>query len=306
MTIELDEKGDQVLVDGHRYSRIMPGTLDSQVWIWSGGGANRQPSPIIIDDDDNYIELSDDDDEVEYEGEIPRLSTQPPSLLRRMFSTPSRTPTPFTQRRPTARALGKRRQTDWEREMSVVSAAGEDWPLASLYQIPSDRVKQVVREARNQGLYTRVIPRSRVVPVPVENNQQWIKEEEYEEEDSGFFEGFGERSLNGNARGGRAGKERERDWEVILGTDEGAVEHLQRIVLNNQEEARQRESRRAISHHSHHTPLVASNPSPPSIMPTPVAVPPSPQAGTNWSNIFMAMVVGAIAMYYVLLKIPDD
>ena len=306
MTIELDEKGDQVLIDGQRYSRIMPGTLDSQVWTWTNGGkGSRQATPGVLeidDDDDDIIEVidDDDDDEVEYEGEIPRLSTRPPSLHPRMFSTPHRTPFPSAPRRSTARDLGKRRQ---EREMSIVSSAGDDWPLASLYRIPSGRVKQVVQEARNHGLYTRVIPRSRVVPVPVENNLPWIKEE-FEEEDSGFFEDFGEgssgRTMNGNAGGGRAGKERERDkdWEVILGTDEGAVEHLQRIVLNNQEEERQRESRRAITYHS---PTAVRNQAP-----APMALPPPPQSGTSWSSIFMAMIVGAIAMFYLLMKIPDD
>jgi len=321
MTIELDEKGDQVLVDGHRYSRIMPGTLDSQVWIWTNtGGTSRQATPNVIevldDEEDDEVEIiEDDDDEVEYEGEIPRLSTRPPSIIHpRMFSTPYRTPAPPTHRHPTARDLGKRRQT--EREMSIISAAGEDWPLASLYRIPSDRVKQVVREATSHGLYARVIPRSRVVPVPVENNLPWIKEE-YEEEDSGFFESFGEGSSgrmfngNGNIGGGRPGKERERDrdWQVILGTDERAVEHLQRVVLNNQEEERQSESRRAIGHHHHHhhhhPPSVASNP-PPQSMPVPMIVAPPPRSGTNWSNILMAMIMGAIAMFYVLLKMPDD
>lgn len=320
MTIELDEKGDQVLVDGHRYSRVMPGTLDSQVWIWTNTGTtSRQVTPGIIDvdDDDDDIEIIEDDDgEVEYEGDIPRLSTHQPSLHPRMFSTPYRTPAPPTHRHSTTRDLGKRRQMDQEREMSIVSAAGDDWPLASLYRIPSDRVKQVVREATSHGLYARVIPRSRVVPVPTENNLPWIKEE-YEEEDSGFFEGFREGSSgrilngNGNVGGGRPGKERERDrdWEVILGTDEGAVEHLQRIVLNNQEEERQRESSRATGHrrhhHHHHPPSVASNPPPPT-MPVPMIVGPSPQSGTSWSSILMAMIMGAIAMFYVLLKLPDD
>ena len=306
MTIELDEKGDQILVDGQKYSRVMPGTLDSQVWAWAGAGnLSRQSTPGIViisddDEDDDEILIIEDDEEVEYEGEIPRLSTRPPSLHPRMFTTPYRTPVPPTPRHPTARELGKRRQMDHGREMSLVSAAGDDWPLASLYQIPSNRVKRVVREARNQGLHARVIPRSRVVPVPKENNLPWIKEEEYEEEDSGFFEGFVE-------GGGRSGKERERDrdWEVILGTDEGAVEHLQRIVLSNQEEERQRESRRAMNHHRHHHPhLATSNSSPP--MGVPMIAPPSPQPGANWMSIFMAMIVGAMAMLYLLLKMPDD
>jgi len=198
--------------------------------------------------------------------------------------------------------------------MSIVSTTGGDWPLASLYRIPSDRVKQVVREATSHGLYARVIPRSRVVPVPMENNLPWVKEE-YEEEDSGFFENFGEgnsgRMLNGNAGGGRRGKERERDWEVILGTDEGAVEHLQRIVLNDQEEERQSESLRAINHHRHHhhhhpPPAVASNPPPLPMMPVPMTLGQSPQSGTSWLSILMAMVMGALAMFYVLLKMPDD
>lgn len=186
MTIELDEKGDQVLVDGHRYSRVMPGTLDSQVWVWTNAGSTSQHSPpvvITIDDSDEVEIIS--DDEVEYEGEIPRLSTRPPSLFHRIFSTPHRTPPPSSHRHPTARGLGKRRQIRPDREMSIVSTAGEDWPLASLYRIPKDRVNQVVREARNHGLYARVIPRSHVVPVPTENNMPWIKEEEYQEEDSG-------------------------------------------------------------------------------------------------------------------------
>lgn len=318
MTIELDEKGDQVFVDGRRYSRIMPGTLDSQVWLWANGrSTSRQATPEVIeieDDDDDVEIIEDDDDEVEYEGEIPRLSTRRPSLYDRIFSTPYRTPAPPSHRHSTIRDLGKRRQTDQEREMSIVSAAGNDWPLASLYQIPSDRVKQVVREASGAGLYTRVIPRSRVVPVPVENNLPWIKEE-YEEEDSGYFESFEEGSSgrmlngNGNAGGGRAGKERERNrnWEVILGTDEGAVEQLQRIVLNNQEEGRQRESLRTIGHRrNHHPPSVASNAPTPQTMPVPMIVAPSPQPGTSLSNILMAMIVGAVAMFYVLLKMPDD
>jgi hypothetical protein len=319
MTIELDEKGDQVFVDGHRYSRIMPGTLDSQVWIWTNtGNTSRQTTPGVIeidddDDDEDDIELIEDDDEVEYEGEIPRLSTRQPSLYPRMFSTPYCTPAPPTHRHSNTRDFGKRRQTGQERQMSIVSTTGGDWPLASLYRIPSDRVKQVVREATSHGLYARVIPRSRVVPVPMENNLPWVKEE-YEEEDSGFFENFGEgssgRMLNGNVGGGRRGKERERDWEVILGTDEGAVEHLQRIVLNDQEEERQRESLRAISHHRHHhhhpPPAMASNPPPLPIMPVPMTLGQSPQSGTSWLSILMAMVMGAIAMFYVLLKMPDD
>ena len=319
MTIELDEKGDQVFVDG-RYSRIMPGTLDSQVWMWANSGStSRQTTPgaIEIDDDDeeddDYVEIIEDEDD-EYEGEIPRLPTSQPSLYSRMFSTPYRTPAPPAYRSSTARDLGKRRQTDQEREMSNVSAGGGDWPLASLYRIPSDRVKQVVREATSHGLHARIIPRSRVVPVPVENNLPWIKEE-YEEEDSGFFESFGEgssgRMLNGNG-GGRHGKERERDWEVILGTDKGAVEHLQRIVLNNQEEERQRQSLRAIGHHRHHhhhhhhSPAVASNPPQLQTMPVPLALAPPPQPGTNWLTILMAMIIGAIGTFYVLLKMPDD
>ena len=316
----LDEKGDRVFVDEHKYSRVMPGTLDSQVWIWANtGSTSQQTTPDIIevvdDDDDDYIEIiEDDDDEVEYEGEIPRLSTRQPSLHPRMFSTPYRTPAPLTHRHSSTRDLGKRRQPNQGRAMSIVSSAGDDWPLASMYQIPSDRVKQVVREAMNHGLYARVIPRSRVVPVPVENNLPWIKEE-YEEEDSGFFENVGEGSSgmmlngNGNARRGRPGKERERDrdWEVILGTDEGAVEHLQRIVLNNQEEERQRESLRTISHRRrhHHLPSAASNPPPPPTMPVPMALAPPPQSGTSWLNILVAMVMGAFAMFYVLLKMPD-
>jgi len=311
MTIELDEMGDQVFVNGHRYSRIMPGTLDSQVWTWiNAGSASRQATPGILEVEDDDIEIidDDDDDEVEYEGEIPRLSTRQPSLHPRMFSTPYRTPAPSAYRHSTARDLGRRRQTEQEREMSIVSAAGDDWPLASLYKVPSDRVKQVMQEARNTGLYARVIPRSRVVPVPVENNLPWIKEE-YEEEDSGFFEEFGEgssgRMLNGNAGSSRAGKERERDrdWEVVLGTDEGAVEHLQRLVLNEQEQERQRESRRASGHH--HPPPVTNNPPLPAL-PAPTAATPSPHPGTSWSSILMAMVMGAMAMFYVLLKMPDD
>jgi len=193
--------------------------------------------------------------------------------------------------------------------MSVISAAGEDWPLASLYRIPSDRVQQVVQEAKNHGLYARVIPRSRVVPVPVETTLPWIKEE-YEEEDSGFFENFGEgssgRMLNGNVGNNRYGRERERnrEWEVILGTDEGAVEHLQRLVLSDQEDKRQRESRRASGHHR--PPSVASIPPPPPALPAPVAAAPSPHPGTSWSSIVMAMLMGAIAMFWVLLKMPDD
>ena len=304
MTIELDEKGDQVLVNGHRYSRIMPGTLDSQVWTWiNAGSATRQATPGILEvEDDDDIEIIDDDDEVEYEGEIPRLSTRQPSLLPRIFSTPFRTPAPSARRHPMTRDLGKRRQ---EREMSIVSAAGDDWPLASLYRIPSDRVQQVVREARNHGLYARVIPRSRVVPIPTEQNLPWIKEEQYEEGDSGFFDNFGEgssgRMLNGNVGNSRHGKERERDrdWEVILGTDEGAVEHLQRLVLNDQEEERQRESRRATGHRP---PSIASTLPPPPALPAP----PSPHPGTSWSSILLAMLMGAMAMFYVLLKIPDD
>lgn len=300
MTIELDERGGQVLVDGHRCPRSMPGTLDSHVWTWSNASQRTTPEVLEIDDDD-YIEISDDDDsdEVEYEGDIPRLSTRPPSLHHQMFSSPFRTPAPYTHRHSTARDLGKRRQVEPEREMSIVSAAGDDWPLASLYRIPSDRVKQVVREARNHGLYARVIPRSRVVPVPVGNNLPWIKEE-YEEEDSGFYEG------SGIVGGGRAGKERARnkEWKVILGTDEGAVEELQRVVLNDQEKERQRESRRAISYHP--PPSVASNPLPPPTMAVPMAVAPPPQAGTNWSSLLVAMVVGAFAMLYVLMKMPDD
>ena len=306
MTIELDEKGDQVLVNGHRYSRIMPGTLDSQVWTWiNAGSATRQATPGILEvEDDDDIEIIDDDDEVEYEGEIPRLSTRQPSLLPRIFSTPYRTPAPSAHRHSNARDLGKRRQ---EREMSIVSAAGDDWPLASLYRIPSDRVQQVVREARNHGLYARVIPRSRVVPVPTEHNLPWIKEEEYEEGDSGFYENFGEggsgRMLNGNGNvgGSRHGKERERDrdWEVILGTDEGAVEHLQRLVLNDQEEDRQRESRRATTHRP--SSMASTLPPPPAL-----PAPPSLHPGTSWSSILLAMIMGAMAMFYVLLKMPDD
>jgi len=309
MTIQLDEKGDQVFVNGQRYSRIMPGTLDSQVWTWMhAGGASRQATPGILeveDDDDVEIIDDEDDDEVEYEGEIPRLTTRQLSLQPRMFPTPFRTPAPSAHRHSAIRDLGKRR----EREMSVVSAAGDDWPLASLYRIPSDRVQQVVQEAKNHGLYARVIPRSRVVPVPMETPLPWIKEE-YEEEDSGFFENFGEgsprRMMNGNGNAGssRAGKERERnrDWEVILGTDEGAVEHLQRLVLNDQEDERQRESRRISGHHPR---SVGSNPPPPAL-PAPMAVTPSPHSGTSWSSILMAMLMGAIAMFWVLLKIPDD
>ena len=307
MTIELDEKGDQVFVNGHKYSKIMPGTLDSQVWTWiNAGSASQQVTPGILEIEDDEVELiDDDDDEVEYEGELPRLSTRQPSLYPRIFSTPYRTPAPSAHRHPTARDLGKRRQTEQEREMSIVSAAGDDWPLASLYRIPSDRVQQVVQEAKNHGLYARVIPRSRVVPVPVGNVLPWIKEE-YEEEDSGFFEeGSSGRMLNGNAGSSRAGKERERgrDWEVVLGTDEGAVEHLQRLVLNNQEEERQRESRRA----SGHRPLSAANnlPPPPAV-PVSMAATSSPHPGTSWSSILMAMLMGAMAMFYVLLKMPDD
>ena len=312
MTIELDEKGDQVLVNGHRYSRIMPGTLDSQVWTWvNAGSASRQATPGILEVEDDEIVIidDDDDDEVEYEGEIPRLSTRQPSLHPRMFSTPYCTPAPSAYRHSTARDLGKRRQTEQEREMSMVSAAGDDWPLASLYPVPSDRVQQVMQEARSHGLYARVIPRSRVVPVPMENTAPWIKEEEYEEEDSGFFEDFGEggsgRTLNGNAGNRRAGKQRERDrdWEVILGTDEGAVEHLQRLVLSEQEQERQRESRRASGHHP---PSAASNPPPLPVAAAPTAATPSPHPGTSWSSILMAMLMGAIAMFYVLLKMPDD
>ena len=315
LTIELDEKGDQVFVNGHRYSKIMPGTLDSQVWTWmNAGSASRQATPGILeieDDDDVEVIDDDDDDEVEYLGEIPRLSTRPPSLQSRMFSVPHRTPAPSVYRHSTtARDLGKRRQTGQEREMSIVSAAGDDWPLASLYRIPSDRVQQVVHEAKSHGLYARVIPRSRVVPVPVENTPPWIKEEEYVEEDSGFFEDFGEGSSgripnrNGNPGRGRTGKERERDgvWEVILGTDEGAVEHLQRLVLSDQEDERQRESRRASGHHR---PSV-SNHAPPAALPAPMAIAPPPHTGTSWSSILMAMVMGAMAMFYVLLKMPDD
>jgi len=310
MTIELDEKGDQVFVNGQRYSRIMPGTLDSQVWTWiNAGSASRQATPGILEIEDDDIEIidDDDDDEVEYEGEIPRLSTRQPSLHPRMFSTPYRTPAPSAHRHSTARDLGRRRQAGQEREMSIVSAAGDDWPLASLYRIPSDRVQQVTQEARNHGLYARVIPRSRVVPVPVGNTLPWIKEE-YEEEDSGFFEEFGEgnpgRMLNGNAGSSRAGKERERDrdWEVVLGTDEGAVEHLQRLVLREQEQERQRESRRASGHH---VPSVTNNP-PLAALPVPTAATPSPHPGTSWSSILMAMLMGAMAMFYVLLKMPDD
>ncbi|KAF9782218.1 hypothetical protein BJ322DRAFT_1074880, partial [Thelephora terrestris] len=302
MTIELDEKGDQVLVDGHRYSRVMPGTLDSHVWAWTNASQQTTPEVLEIEDDEDYIEIiDDDDDEVEYEGEIPRLSTRPPSLRSRIMS-PFRTPALFSRRHSTARDLGKRRQIEPEREMSIVSAAGDDWPLASLYRLPSDRVRRVVREARKHGLYARVIPKSRVVPVPVGNNLPWIKEE-YEEEDSGFFEGF--RGGSGSGGGSRAGKERERnrDWKVILGTDEGAVEHLQRVVLSKQEEERQRETRWAISHY--HPPSVVSNPPPPPTIPAPMAIVPPPQAGTNVSNILMPMVVGAVAMLYILLKMPD-
>jgi hypothetical protein len=311
MTIELDEKGDQVFVDGRRYSRGMPGTLDSHVWAWTNAGiASHQATPEILeidDDDDDDVEFidDDDDDEVEYEGEIPRLSTRPPSLYSRIFSTPSRTPAPHVHRYSTARDLGKRWRMDQEREMSIVSSVGDDWPLASMYRIPSDRVQQVVREARSHRLYTRVIPRSRVVPVPVENHMSWIKEE-YHEEDSGFFEEFEEgssrRISNGSIRAGKR-RERARDWEVILGTDEGAVEHLQRIVLSGQEEERRRESRRAIGYHP---PSVASNPPPPPVTPTPAVAPPHPQPGTNWLNIPMAMIMGAFAMLYLLLKMPDD
>lgn len=306
MTIELDEKGDQVFVNGHRYSKIMPGTLDSQVWTWiNAGSGSRKTTPGIlkVEDDDDVIEIiEDDDDEVEYEGEIPRLSTRQPSLLPRIFSTPYRTPAPSTHRRSTVRDLGKRRQTEQEREMSIVSAAGDDWPLASLYRIPSDRVQQVMQEARNHGLYARVIPKSRVVPVPVENKLPWIKEE-YEEEDSGFFE-----ELNGNGNGGsnRAGKERERDryWEVILGTNEGAVDHLQQLVLKDQEEERQKESRRASGQHP---PLAANNPPAPSLeLPAPMAATPSPHSGTSWSSILIAMLIGAVGMFCVLLGVPDD
>ena len=312
LTIELDEKGDQVFVNGQRYSRIMPGTLDSQVWTWiQGGNTSRQATPGIleIEDDDDVEIIEDDDDEVEYLGEIPRLTTRPPSLQPRMFSLPHRTPAPSTHRHSTARDLGKRRQMEPSREMSIASAAGDDWPLASLYGVPSDRVQQVVQEAKNHGLYARVIPRSRVVPAPVENTLPWIKEEEeYVEEDSGFFENFGEgssgRMLNGNTKSGRAGKERERDgvWEVVLGTDEGAVEHLQRIVLSNQEDERQRESRRASGHRQ--PPAVNINP-PPAALPAPVAVTP-PHPGTSWSSIMVAMLMGAMAMFYALLKMPDD
>lgn len=324
MTIELDEKGDQVLVDGHRYSRVMPGTLDSQVWIRaSTGSTSRQTTPSIIeieddDEDGDDVEIiEDDDDDIEYEGEIPRLSARQSSIHPRMFPTPYCTPAPPTHRHSTVRDFGKRRQANQEREMSIISAVGDDWPLASVYRIPSGRVKQVVREATSHGLYARVIPRSRVVPVPVENDDlPWIKEE-YEEEDSGYFESFGEggsgRMLNGNgnAGGGRVGKvrERDRDWEVILGTDEGAVEHLQQIVLNDQEEERQEESRRTIGrhHHRHHPPPVANNPPPPpQTTPVGMIVPQPPQSGTNLSNILMAMIVGAMAMFYVLLKMPDD
>ena len=314
LTIELDEKGDQVFVNGHRYSKIMPGTLDSQVWTWiHAGSASRQATPGIIeieDDDDVEIIDDDDDDEVEYLGEIPRLSTRPPSLQPRMFPQPHRTPAPSIHRHSVVHDLGKRRQTQQDREMSIVSAAGDDWPLASLYRIPSDRVQQVVQEANNHGLYARVIPKSRVVPVPMENTLPWVKEEEYEEEDSGYFDNYGEGSSggvlygNGNAGGSRTGKERERnrDWKVILGTDESAVEHLQQLVLSGQEEKRQKESRRATGHHH---PLVANNPPPPAL-PAPGAVTPPPQTGTSWSSILMAMIMGAMAMFYVLLKMPDD
>ena len=312
LTIELDEKGDQVFVNGHKYSRIMPGTLDSQVWAWVQGGSTSQqdtPGVLEIEDDDIEIIDDDDDDEVEYQGEIPRLSTRPPSLQPRMTSIPYRTPASSIYRHSTARDLGKRRQVEQEREMSIVSAAGGDWPLASLYRIPSDRVQQVVREAKNHGLYARVIPRSSIVPVPVENTLPWVKEE-YVEEDSGFFEDFGEggsrRMLNGNGNpgGSRTGKERERDrdWEVILGTDEGAVEHLQRLVLKDQEDERQRESRRTTGYHRA---SVASNP-PPLSLPAPTAVAPTPHPGTSWSSILVAMFIGAMAMFYVLLKMPDD
>ena len=313
LTIELDDKGNQVFVNGHRYSKIMPGTLDSQVWAWMHpGGTSRQGTPGIVEvEDGNYIEIiddDDDDDEVEYIGEIPRLSTRPPSLQPRMFSIPHRTPAPSTHRHSIApRDLGKRRQLEQDREMSIVSTTGGDWPLASLYRIQSDRVRQVVREAESHGLYARVIPRSRVVPVPVEDVLPWVKEE-YAEEDSGFFEDFGEgssgRVMNGNGGSRRAGKERERDrdWEVILGTDEGAVEHLQRLVLNDQEDERQRESRRAVAHHA---PPVVNNP-PPLALSAPVAVTPIPHPGTSWSSILAAMLIGAIAMFYVLVKMPDD
>jgi hypothetical protein len=314
LTIELDEKGDRVFVNGHKYSRIMPGTLDSQVWTWvAGGNASRQPTPGILEEEDvDVIEVSDDDDdddEVEYEGELPRLSTRPLSLQPRMFSVPHRTPAPSAHRHSTARDLGKRRQTQQEREMSIVSAAGDDWPLASLYRIPSDRVQQVMGEAKNHGLYARVIPRSRVVPVPVENTLPPVKEE-YEEEDSGFFDEFEEggsgRTLNGNTRSSRAGKERERDrdWEVILGTDEGAVEHLRRLVLSGQEDERQLESRRASGHRP--PPVVHNPPPPPPVFSAPVAALPPAHTGTSWSSILMAMLIGAIAMFYVLLKMPDD
>ena len=316
LTIELDDKGDQVLVNGHRYSRIMPGTLDSQVWAWVQPGSTSQQGPpgiLEVEDDDDIeiIDDDDDDDEVEYIGEIPRLTTRPPSLQPRMFSIPHRTPAPSTHRHSIGRDLGKRRQLEQEREMSIVSTTGGDWPLASLYRIPSDRVRQVVREAKSHGLYARVIPRSRVVPVPilVEDDLPWMKEE-YVEEDSGFFEDFGEGSSgrmmngNGNMRNMRAGKERERDrdWEVILGTDEGAVEHLQRLVLSDQEDERQRESRRAVGHH----PPPAVNEPPPPALSAPVAALPPPQTGTSWSSILTAMLIGAIAMFYVLLKMPDD
>ena len=314
LTIELDDKGDQVFVNGQRYSRIMPGTLDSQVWAWiNPGSTSQQGTPGILEvEDDDDIEIidddDDDDDEVEYIGEIPRLSTRPPSLQPRMFSIPHRTPAPSAHRHSIARDHGKRRQLEQEREMSIVSTTGGDWPLASLYRIPSDRVRQVVREAKSHGLYARVIPRSRVVPVPVpmEDVLPWVKEE-YVEEDSGFFEDFGEgssgRMLNGNAGSRRAGKERDRDWEVILGTDEGAVEHLQRLVLNDQEDERQRESRRAVGHHP---PPVVNNPPPPLALSAPVTATPTPHTGTSWSSILTAMIMGAIAMFYVLLKMPDD
>jgi len=312
MTIELDEKGDQVFVNGHRYSRIMPGTLDSQVWTWvNTGSVSRQGTPGIleVEDDDDIEIIEDDDDEVEYQGEIPRLSTRQPSLQPRMFSTPHRTPVPTPHRHSTARDLGKRRQTEQDRGMSVVSAAGDDWPLASLYRIPSDRVQQVMQEAKDHGLYARVIPRSRVVPVPVETNLPRIKEE-YEEEDSGFFEeeeGSSGRMMNGNGNAGssRIGRERgrDRDWEVILGTDEGAVEHLQRLVLSEQEEERQRESRRTSGYRP---PSMANNPPPPLALRAPTADAPPPHTGTSWMSILVAMVAGAFAMFYVLAKMPDD
>jgi len=313
MTIELDEKGDRVFVNGHRYSRIMPGTLDSQVWTWvNAGSASRQATPGILEvEDDDDVENIDDDDEVEYQGEIPRLSTRQPSLQPRMFSTPHRTPVPTAHRHSTARDLGKRRQTEHAREMSIVSTAGDDLPLASLYRIPSDHIQQVMQEAKDHGLYARVMPRSRVVPVPVETNLPWIKEEEYEEEDSGFFENFGEGSSgrmmngNGNAGSSRTGRERgrDKDWEVILGTDEGAVEHLQRLVLTEQEEERQRESRRASGYHP---PSMTNNPPPPPVLRAPMAGTPSPHSSTSWISILAAMGMGALAMFYVLAKMPDD